>query len=120
MPKNHTVKYMKNAKATLFTTLNNPIQNTSSPNKIFDSFAASKPIIQTTTGWIADLVKSEKVGFNCDPTDPRTMAEAMTTYLTNNQLLKVHSQNAKNLAENTFNFDLMSNNYLNILKSIVS
>ena len=56
MPKKDTVAWMSNCELSLFTTLDNIVQNTSSPNKIFDSFAAGKPIIQTSTGWIWGLI----------------------------------------------------------------
>src|SRR5690606_23032203 len=55
-PKKDLPIWVQASKATLFATLDNPVQSTCSPNKIFDSFAASTPIIQTTQGWIKDLV----------------------------------------------------------------
>src|SRR5699024_6131798 len=54
-PKSELPAWVQTSTATLFATLDNIVQNASSPNKIFDSFAAGVPIIQTSTGWIHDL-----------------------------------------------------------------
>jgi glycosyltransferase involved in cell wall biosynthesis len=80
MPKKDTVAWMNNCELSLFTTLDNIVQNTSSPNKIFDSFAAGKPIVQTTTGWIWELTVKYKCGFNADVKNPREFADKITMY----------------------------------------
>lgn len=120
LPKEETVKYIQNSIATIFTTLDNFVQDTSSPNKIFDSFAAGKPIIQTTRGWISELINKYNCGLNCDPQSPLTMALNMVFYFENPDILIEHSNNAKYLAENVFNRDLLSEKYLElVLESII-
>ena len=80
MPKKDTVAWMSNCELSLFTTLDNIVQNTSSPNKIFDSFAAGKPIIQTSTGWIWELILNYKCGFNADVKNPLEFADKINMY----------------------------------------
>jgi glycosyltransferase involved in cell wall biosynthesis len=110
-----TAAYINNSIATIFTTLDNIVQNASSPNKIFDSFAASKPVIQTTTGWIKELVINEDCGINVIPEDPESLALAMIKYIENRDLVKYHSKNAKRLARNNFDVEYLSIKYLNII-----
>jgi glycosyltransferase involved in cell wall biosynthesis len=80
MPKKETVAWLSNCELSLFTTLDNEIQDTCSPNKIFDSFAAGKPIIQTTRGWIHELVEESKCGFNADPQNPEDFAKKIQLF----------------------------------------
>ncbi len=115
IPKREVPSWLNNAHATLFSTLNNPIQDTCSPNKIFDSFAAGIPIIQTTQGWIKDLVDQNYCGINVHPVNAEELADAMI-YICNNESERIQmGNNAFKLANNVFNRDLLSSQYLNEL-----
>src|SRR5690606_21322065 len=46
----------------LVTFLNLPILATNSPNKLFDSLSAGKPIIVNSFGWTKDLVEDNNCG----------------------------------------------------------
>ena len=118
MPKSQLPFWVQNSTATLFATLDNPVQDASSPNKIFDSFAAGIPIIQTTNGWIYDLVASEQCGINIRLNDVEESANLVWDYVHNRQALKEHSLQAKNLAKTTFNRDHLAKQYLNSLQEI--
>jgi glycosyltransferase involved in cell wall biosynthesis len=120
LPKVDLPKYVQQATALLFTTLNNPIQNTSCPNKIFDAFAAGVPIIQTTTGWIKDLVDHENCGLNVPPDDPERLAEAMLTLAKDDLLQQTLASNATKIAHNIFNRDILAQQYLDELKALVN
>jgi glycosyltransferase involved in cell wall biosynthesis len=117
MPKKDTVAWLSNCELSLFATLDNEIQDTSSPNKIFDSFAAGKPIVQTTRGWIKKLVKSSNCGLNADPQNPKDFAEKIQDYFN----LEVSEKEkkclaAKKLAQVEFNRDLLASKYITHLK----
>jgi glycosyltransferase involved in cell wall biosynthesis len=116
-PKTEIASWMSVACASVFTTLDNPIQDTCSPNKVFDSFAAGVPVIQTTRGWIKDLVEKENCGINVRPGDFRAMAEAMVYLSKNNEARELKSVNAKRLSETDFNRELLSKKYLNAICS---
>lgn len=118
MSKIELIPYVQNCAATLFITLGNPVQDASSPNKVFDSFAAGKPVIQTTKGWLRDLITTHECGLNCDVNRPLTMAESMVEYIENPALLKKHGQKALQLAQTKFNRDALSNYYLEKLRSL--
>ena len=73
LPKTEVVKWYKIARYSLVLFKDFPVLGTSSPNKLFDSIAYNVPIIQNTTGWIAELIESNKIGFNVKPKNPQDM-----------------------------------------------
>jgi len=119
MPKKAISPWLSNCVGTLFTTLNNKVQNTSSPNKVFDSFAASKPVIQTTEGWLKDLFIENNCGINVNPNEPKEMALAMIGYVANENLAIQHGANAKFLAETKFSRDFLAEEYVKYMNSIL-
>jgi glycosyltransferase involved in cell wall biosynthesis len=106
------------ATATLFSTLNNPVQNTCSPNKLYDSFAAGIPVIQTTTGWIATMFEQTGCGMNVSPADPQAMAEAMIWMSDHADATNKMGQFARELAEREFNADRLAERYLEYLQAL--
>lgn len=118
MPKKDTVAWMSNCELSLFTTLDNIIQDTSSPNKVFDSFAAGKPVIQTTRGWIYDLISREHCGFNADPQKPEDFAFKVKEYfkLGVEEKDKI-SASAKRLSQTQFDREELANKYLTIISN---
>jgi glycosyltransferase involved in cell wall biosynthesis len=118
LPKQDLPKWLHCSTATLFTTLNNPVQDTCSPNKIFDSFAAGVPIIQTTQGWIKELVNENYCGLNVNPNNPREMAEAMLYLLENKEEKEIMRINAISLARTDFNRERLAEKYLKSLKAL--
>lgn len=119
LPKKELPIWVKNSTATLFTTLNNETQNTSCPNKIFDSFAAGVPIIQTTTGWIKELIEKENCGINVSPNNPKELADAILkiadSEISHHQL----SVNAERVAKTIFNRDLLAQQYLDEINLLI-
>jgi len=118
LPKEELPPWIQSSVATLFTTLDNPVQNTCSPNKIFDSLAGGTPVIQTTTGWIKDLFKSEKCGINVPPENPKALAEAMLRVVSDEQLRVELSTNALRVAHTLFDRSKLANEYLKLLISL--
>ena len=118
-PKLELPKWVRISRASLFTTLNNVTQNTSCPNKIFDSFAAGVPIIQTTTGWIKTLIDKEQCGINVSPGNPVELAQAMLSIADDD--IKHHQMaiNAERVAQTLFNRDTLANQYLDEIKLLI-
>jgi glycosyltransferase involved in cell wall biosynthesis len=111
-PKKDLPVWVQHSVATLFATTSNPVQDTCSPNKVFDSFAAGKPIIQTSTGWIKELVKTEQCGINIELNNIRASAEKVIKYVNSPEKLKEHAAHSKRLAERTFDREKLALNYL--------
>ncbi|MFC3415201.1 glycosyltransferase family 4 protein [Algoriphagus hitonicola] len=105
--------------STLFTTLDNPVQDTCSPNKIFDSFAAGVPIIQTTRGWIKDLIDTNGCGINVEPGNAQEFAKKMI-YLANQPVdREMISRNAFKVSQEYFDRDKLAVQYLGYLSNIL-
>lgn len=117
--KHEVVAWYKKAIASFVVFKNYPVLSTSSPNKMFDSFAAGVPIIQNTVGWIKDLVEKENCGINVIPNDPVSMTQAIQVIIQDNNLQLSMAQNAFRLAETAFNRDLLAKEYLDVLINIV-
>lgn len=120
LPKMRLPLWVQNSKATLFTTLNNPVQNSSSPNKVFDSLAAGTPVIQTTEGWLSGLITDEKCGLNVLPDNAQALADAMIKIVSNPNLQKELSSNAYRVANTFFNRDKLAEKYLSALKNLMT
>src|SRR5690606_6198000 len=102
-PKSELPIWVQNSRATLFATLDNFVQSTCSPNKIFDSFAAGVPIVQTSKGWIKELVENENCGINVSLSSPREAAEKILWLSQNEDAAQVMGRNALRLAHGEFN-----------------
>lgn len=120
LPKTEIVHWFSIATATFVTFKHLPVLQTSSPNKMFDSFAAGRPIIQSTTGWIYDLVLRENCGINVAPDDPKQFADAIELLANQNDLRELMANNAKRLANTLFNRDRLAAAYLLELENIIS
>lgn len=120
MPKTEVSKWFSISKATFVTFKNVSVLHTSSPNKMFDSFAAGKPVIQSTKGWIMDLVNEEKCGLNVDPDDLQTFAAAIN-YLASNEDIRLQMcANARRLSATLFNRDILAKEYLSAIRQVAS
>lgn len=88
--------------ASITTFLNLPILKTNSPNKLFDSLSAGKPIIVNSSGWTKDLCEDGNCGFFVDPERPENLAEKLLEVKDNTELLKMWSENARRLSLEVF------------------
>lgn len=119
-PKTELPIWVQHSTATLFATLDNPVQSTCSPNKIFDSFAAGKPIIQTTNGWIKDLVDEYHCGINIELDDPREAAIKISNFINDETEVSKSGEAAFKLAADMFNRNDLAYSYLNFLKELTN
>ena len=120
MPKTEVIKWFSLAEASFVTFKDLPVLHTSSPNKMFDSFAAGVPIIQSTKGWIKELVEESGCGINVDPGNPRTFKEAIEKIAADRSFRNILASNARKLALNEFNRDVLAARYLQKLIEINS
>lgn len=118
MPKTEVIKWFSRVEASFVTFKDLPVLHTSSPNKMFDSFAAGVPIIQSTKGWIKELVERTNCGINVDPHVSETFKVAIEKIADNKQYRDELAKNAKNLALNEFNRDILALKYLSALEEI--
>lgn len=116
LPKKQVVGYLHNSFASLIPLLDKPLLDTSSPNKLFESLAAGVPVVQTTKGWIKDLLHDSKAGFSVSASDAAELADMLIELYDNEQLQKETSVSARMLAEDRFDTYKLSHEMLdNIL-----
>ncbi len=119
MPKIAVRSWLQHAYAAFVTFKNIPVLQTSSPNKMFDAFAAGVPVIQSTKGWIKDLLEKEKCGISVDPEIPQQMAEAIQRLLINEHERNFMATESKRLARTSLNRKLLANQYLGKIENFL-
>ena len=95
---------------------NLPILYTNSPNKLFDSLSAGKPIIVNSAGWTKELVEQHKCGFWVNPDDPQDFVNKILKYKDNQLLLKEWGDNARLLSESSFDKSILSKKIVNLIE----
>jgi len=108
MPREDLGRFLSNACCAVFATKNLPFYDTCSPNKLFDALAAGIPVVQTTQGWIKNLIESEDCGITVPQNDPLAFAEAVLQVLNAPSLRSRLGKNAKRLAREQFDRELLS------------
>lgn len=94
--------------ASITSFLNLPVLKTNSPNKLFDSLSAGKPIIVNSAGWTKDMVEQEHCGFFCDPENPNELAEKLLFYKNDKEQLEIWKKNSRRLSLEVYDKDILS------------
>ncbi len=104
--------------ASITTFLNLPILKTNSPNKLFDSLSAGKPIIVNSAGWTKDLVEKEDCGFYVNPEDPEELAEKLVEVKDQPDLLEKWGRNSRRLSLEVFDKSILSAKVADVLERL--
>jgi len=99
---------------------NVPVLRTCSPNKMFDSFAAGKPVLTNMPGWLGDLAEKEGTGVLVEPDNPKDFADKVIFMRNNHELLKDFGLRSRNLAEKTFDRDLLAQQLEKVFKDVIA
>ena len=97
---------------------NLPILYTNSPNKLFDSLSAGKPIIVNSAGWTKDLVEKEDCGFFVDPEKPEELADKLLEVKDNQELLDRWGKNARRLSEEVYDKGILAGKVADVLEKV--
>lgn len=116
LPKTIVRSWLQNAYAAFVCFKDMAILQTSSPNKMFDAFATGVPIIQSTKGWIRDLVAKEGCGISVDPNSAVEMAAAIRLLDEDVEMRNHMSAACMRLAATQFNRDILSKKYMEALE----
>lgn len=98
------------------TFLNLPVLKTNSPNKLFDSLSAGKPIIVNSAGWTKDMVEQEQCGFYVDPDKPEELAEKLLLYKDDKETMEKWQNNARRLSIEVYDKDILSAKVADVLE----
>lgn len=118
MPKESLVAYLQGAVASVVPLENKPILDTSSPNKLFESLAAGIPVIQTTQGWIKDLLDEEQVGFTIKAGDIEMFADLLIDIFDGRIDMESMKERALILASKLFDKNVLADKMLGYIKQI--
>ena len=102
--------------ASMTSFLNLPILKTNSPNKLFDSLSAGKPIIVNSAGWTKDLVENADCGCYVDPDKPETLADKLIEIKDDKELLERWSRNSRLLSETVYDKNILAAKVANVLE----
>jgi sugar transferase (PEP-CTERM/EpsH1 system associated) len=83
-------------------------------NTILEAMSTGLPVVATSVGGNIELVKDECTGKLVPSGVPETMAEAISTYYRNPNLLDSHGKSARKLIESRFSMEAMTNSYLKV------
>jgi glycosyltransferase involved in cell wall biosynthesis len=117
VPKEKLREYYSMATASVIPLMNKKILDTSSPNKLFESLMMGIPIIQTTNGWMKDLLNDCQCGFTVSPINEDELANKMIELTDNSTLRDKMAKGAHALAHNNFRSDELAKKMINYIES---
>jgi len=115
VPKDQLAGWLEAATAMVLTLKPVPVFDTVSPNKLFDAFAAGLPVIQTTQGWIRQVLADYDCGITVDATAPTALADAMVTLADDRPRRDRMAHNGRRLAREVYSVNPLSNKLLDAL-----
>jgi glycosyltransferase involved in cell wall biosynthesis len=118
MPKVELVNYVKNALVSLIPLNDTPMLSTSSPNKLFESMAASVPVIQTTNGWIKKMLQESRSGFTVSPTNEDELFSKLIFLADNEVEGKEIGKRGFKFAKQNFDKDILSRRMIEAIENI--
>lgn len=95
---------------------NLPVLGTCSPNKLFDTLAAGKPVLVNTPGWLKHMVEQHACGVFARPDDPEHFADQVVALRNDPERLGQYAQNARRLAEQRFDRRMLAAQLLDVLE----
>ncbi|MGH3798588.1 MAG: glycosyltransferase family 4 protein [Pseudonocardiaceae bacterium] len=91
-----------------------------SPNKVFDAFAASRPLVINNGGWLAEVLRESGAGIAVPPDDPVAGAKMIVQHITDPEWLARAGSAAALLARGQFNRDMLFEKFEEVLLAAVS
>jgi glycosyltransferase involved in cell wall biosynthesis len=119
IPDKRTLAHLVAASDVCMTIYKNvPILYTCSPNKLFDTFAAGRPAIVNSPGWLKELVEEHEAGIFVRPDDAAHLAERVVFLRDHPEIVSAYGQNARRLAEQCFDRKKLAAQLLSVLESV--
>ncbi len=94
---------------------NVPVLYTCSPNKMFDSFSAGKPVLTNMPGWLGGLVEQNRAGVFVEPDNAAAFADKAEYLADHPEVRREFGKNARKLAEADFSRDKLAQKLERIL-----
>ena len=97
-----------------------PELGNNSPNKVFDAFAAGRPVAVNHGGWIAELIAASGAGLVLPPDDPAGAAAAVAGFVRDRAACGAARAAASVLARDRFDRDLLFRDFERVLTEAVA
>lgn len=97
---------------------NLPILYTNSPNKLFDSLSAGKPIIVNSAGWTKEMVEVNHCGYYVDPDKPQELVEKLLYLKRHPDIQQEMGRNARALAETKYDKSILTTKFVHTVETI--
>jgi len=95
------------------------VEQTWSPNKMFDALAAGKPVLVNVSGWLRELVEQNDCGIYLGPSRPEVLAEALAELADDPERCRQMGRNARDMAEREFSREKLAAVLENVLLKAV-
>ncbi|MDR4895052.1 MULTISPECIES: glycosyltransferase family 4 protein [unclassified Chryseobacterium] len=93
-----------------------PILYTNSPNKLFDSLSAGKPIIVNSAGWTKDIAEEYHCGYYVNPNHPEELVQKVLYLKDNPDVVDEMGQNARKLAETVYDKSILCKKFVEVIE----
>lgn len=93
-----------------------PILYTNSPNKLFDSLSAGKPIIVNSNGWTRELVEKNKCGFYVNPNKPNELVDKILFLKNNTDIMTEMMLISRKLAEEVYDKNILCKKFVQTIE----
>lgn len=104
----------------LVTFTNLPILYTNSPNKLFDSLSAGKPIVVNSAGWTKEMVETHNCGVFVDPTNVQDLADKLLMLQADPSAVEGYGRNARALAETVYDKSILCRQFADVVNVVVA
>ncbi|UFH32253.1 glycosyltransferase family 4 protein [Chryseobacterium sp. C-71] len=102
----------------LISFLDLPILYTNSPNKLFDSLSAGKPIIVNSAGWTKAIAEDYRCGYYVNPKNPQELADKILFLKSNPDISAEMSINSRMLAETVYDKSILCKQFVQVIESV--
>jgi glycosyltransferase involved in cell wall biosynthesis len=95
-----------------------PILYTNSPNKLFDSLSAGKPIIVNSAGWTKSIAEDFHCGYYINPKKPQELVDKILFLKSNPDITTEMGINARNLAEKVYDKSILCKQFVKVIENV--
>lgn len=95
-----------------------PILYTNSPNKLFDSLSAGKPIIVNSAGWTKEMVEEHNCGYYVNPNKPQELADKIIHLKENPETVEKMGENSRILAETVYDKSILTKQFVDTVQNV--
>jgi glycosyltransferase involved in cell wall biosynthesis len=120
VPKNQVVAWFRRATIATSTVIDVPELAGNSANKVFDAFAAGRPVAINHGGWLADVLQRTGAGLVLPSADPAVAAVMLASFLASEDRIASARKEAQRLALESFDRDQLAKEFEGVLRAAVA